>query len=275
MSLTRPPVVLDERALNIFTDGSSLAHPRRGGLGFLLVTVDERGNEVVHEEQPLGYHSGTNQQMELLAVIEALKFIVGRHCPVSVRNFEKVVVHTDSLYVADHYPLARSTWPAYRWMTRDGNPVINADLWKELVRAVARVGKRVDFEWHKGHSSANPHNKVADKLAKASAAGPLRGPVRPTRVRRKTTDKMTDPGSIRADGQDLTIRVIDDEWLRVQRLYRYRCEVISLESEYHGNVDFLFADIQLNAGHVYEVRLNREPKRPRIEFVYDEITLQS
>jgi ribonuclease HI len=264
-------VVLDERALNIFTDGSSFTSPRRGGSGFLLVTVDEHGHEVIHPFQPAGYRGGTNQQMEIVAAIDALKFIIGRYCPVDVRDFTKVVINTDSLYLSDGYAAARITWPTNGWMTRDGNPVVNADLWKELMRVASKVGKRVEIKWYKGHSAANPHNKTADKLAKASAAGPLRAPIRHTRVRRKTTDKVTDAGSIEPHGQDLTVRIVTDDWLRVQRMYMYKCEVVSPESEYFGNVDNFFSDIFLKAGHVYSVRLNDEPRRPRIEHVYGEV----
>src|SRR5262249_28748234 len=59
-------------------------------------------------------------------------------------------------------------------------------------------------------------NRTADKLAKASASQPLRGPVRHTRVRRKTTNKITEPGSIKPQGQDLPVRIVTDNWLRVR-----------------------------------------------------------
>jgi hypothetical protein len=36
---------LDDRDLNIYTDGSSYSGPRRGGVGILFVTVDDEGNE--------------------------------------------------------------------------------------------------------------------------------------------------------------------------------------------------------------------------------------
>jgi ribonuclease HI len=37
---------LEERAVNVFTDGSSLPRPRRGGTGICIVTVDEDGQEL-------------------------------------------------------------------------------------------------------------------------------------------------------------------------------------------------------------------------------------
>lgn len=41
---------LDENALKIYTDGSCFPSPRVGGVGYLFVTVDDDGNEVIHEE---------------------------------------------------------------------------------------------------------------------------------------------------------------------------------------------------------------------------------
>jgi ribonuclease HI len=264
-------VILDERAINVFTDGSSLSGPRRGGIGYRLVVVDDNGHEVIHEYQPPGYRSGTNQEMELMACIEALRFIAGRHSPVAVHDYSKVVLYTDSSYVADNFDRAKFTWPKTKWHTRDGNPVVNATLWKQLVGAVQKVGKRVEIVWHKGHSASNPHNKAVDTLAKGSAKGLLREPVSISRVRRKRTDQATEVGSIRPEGQRLTIRIITDRWLPVQRTYVYKYEVMSRRSPYRGKVDTIFSDIMLNAGHEYFVRLNNDPGRPRIEQKYREV----
>jgi ribonuclease HI len=250
--------------VNVFTGGSSYSHPRRGGIAYRIVTVDAAGDEVIQDVAPQGYRSATNQQMELMACIAALRDLGGRHPSVDVQPFSKVVIHTDSLYVVDNYYAAQFVWPGNGWMTRDGNPVINAALWKDLVKAARKVGKRVDIVWCKGHAAGNPHNKAVDKLAKSSAKGVLRDPLNVSRVRRKETSKVTEIGSIRAEGQLVTIRVITDTYLRPQRMYVYKCEVVSERSRYFGNVDNLFSEILLNAGHVYVVRLNDDPKRPRI-----------
>jgi ribonuclease HI len=53
--------VLDDNALNIYTDGSSLSHPRRGGIGYRFVTVGEDGHEVTLDSAHPGYEEGTNQ----------------------------------------------------------------------------------------------------------------------------------------------------------------------------------------------------------------------
>jgi len=154
--------------------------------------------------------------------------------------------------------------------------VINATLSKELVRAIRRINKRVEFAWHKGHKSGNPHNKAVDKLARASAKVPLHAPITPRDVRRKITDKSTIAGSIVPEGQRLTIRVVGQRRLPVQRMNSYKCEVVSTQSPYHGNIDDLVCDDnRMKRGHTYFVRLNDDPKDPRIVKVFREVLPKS
>jgi ribonuclease HI len=150
MAAAREPV-LDENALNIFTDGSSYGSPRRSGYAFRIITVGDDGHPVVHDEQPYGHAGGTNQEMELMAAIAALNYITGRRSPHDVREFSKVVVYTDSLYLKNNVDNALYRWPTTEWCDRNGNPVVNAALWKDLVKAIFRASpRRVHFEWVKG-----------------------------------------------------------------------------------------------------------------------------
>lgn len=266
---------LDERAVNVFTDGSSLPSPRRGGTGICVVTVDEAGDEVIDQIQPQGFKGATNQEMELMACIQALRELGGRYSPVHISRFSKIVIHTDSQYVADNVYSARFVWPSRRWFGADGQPVVNAKLWKVLTKEISRIGMPVYVQWFKGHSATNPHNKRADKLAKQSARGLLSEPIDPVRVRRKLTAKPTVAGSIVPQGQRITIRVITDKRLPVQRIYRYKIEVISPDSPYVGNVDDFTSEVMLSAGHTYDVRLNDDPKNPRVAHNYGEIVAEA
>lgn len=141
--------MLRENVLNIFTDGSSFQSPRSGGIGIRFVLVDSDGDEQIHDIQSLGYKNATNNQMELKACIMALEEAVRLHL---TSGRTKIIVYTDSLYVVDNYKKAMFDWSTTRWHRRSGAPVLNADLWKDLIKAIRKTRLRVDFEWIKGHS---------------------------------------------------------------------------------------------------------------------------
>lgn len=265
MAHDRRMKAIDDEALTIYTDGSSYRGPRRGGVGIVFVSVDASGHERIDEYGLPGYASATNNQMELKACIEALKALVHHRVPLEPRDFKKVELRTDSRYVTDNVYSARFLWPRNGWKTREGNPVANVQLWKELVRLASRVHRRVDFAWVQGHKG-DPHNRAADKLAKASAQRPIGGPITITKVRRKKSERQLEIGCVKMLGQRATIWIITDEYLREQRMNRYIYEVVSRTSEFRGYVDVIFSDatVALSAGHTYHVRFNTDTAAPRI-----------
>ena len=256
-----------ENALNIFTDGSSLSSPRRGGIGVRFVIIESSGEEQVKNFEFAGYRNATNNQMELQACIVALEEAIKIDLP---PNVTKVVIQSDSLYVVENYKKAMFKWPNTRWLTYSGRPVLNADLWKKLVKSMQKMRMSVEIKWVKGHSQSE-HNKAADRLARASARMPLNKPLTHVSVRRKTTDKSVEVGSVEMNGQRITIRIIISEPLKVQRLWKYKYEVISKHSRYRGNVDNIFSEHFLSTGHTYYVRVNSDTSNPRIEKVFREI----
>jgi len=257
-----------EDALNIFTDGSSLQNPRRGGIGVRFITYDENGKEIVQDIQFSGYKRATNNQMELQACIMALNEAIRQEM---LNDVSWVVIYTDSLYVAENYRKAMFEWRKNRWFRKTGAPVLNADLWKELVKIIKKIGKKVEIHWVKGHSK-DMNNRAVDRMAKQSANLPLlKEPISIVRVRRKNTSEMVDPGSVEIKGQRISIRIISSEYLTVQKLNKYKYEVISKNSDLLGFVDIIYSNHSLRAGHSYYVVLNKDPDNPRITKVIREL----
>jgi hypothetical protein len=126
-------------------------------------------------------------------------------------------------------------------MKRDGNPVANAQQWEELIKLIFRAGKRVEIRWVKGHRKS-AHNKTADQLAKASAAQRSGQHLSIVKVRRKKSDRSVEPGSVVMRGHRMTIRIITDEFLRPQRMNKYKYEVVSARSEFRGCVDIIYSE---------------------------------
>jgi ribonuclease HI len=266
----------DERDLNIYTDGSSYQGPRRGGIGILYVTVADDGEEVIDPYPRPGFMGANSQQMELCAAIEALRALVTRRAPVSATPYRRIVIWSDSTYLVEGFDSARFTWPKTGWMTRDGNPVANTQLWKELVKLASRTNKPVDIRWVKGHKKST-HNKAADKLAKQSSTLQTGRRASIVKVRRKKSAASVEIGSVGMHGQRLTIHIVTDELLVVQRVNKVKYSVMSKASPYHGKVDIIYspADMHLSAGHTYHVRVNTDQKTPRVTKIFREITPRS
>jgi ribonuclease HI len=132
----------------IFTDGACEGNPGPGGYAAI---IDWRG---VRKEVTGGEPRTTNNRMELLAVIAALRSLAE---PSSVR------VVTDSQYVLKGITAWIHNWRRKGWKTASGSPVKNRDLWEELDDLVKR--HRVRFEWIRGHNG-HPENERADALAR-------------------------------------------------------------------------------------------------------------
>lgn len=234
-----------ENALNIYTDGSSLQRPRRGGVGIRYIIINDAGDEEWLDECPPGYKEATNNEMELMAPILALRGIPEKMMTSAI---DRIHIFTDSRYVRDHLFRAMKDWPSNGWCNRHGKPIENVKFWKDLVREVKNAPRRVDFNWIKGHSS-NKHNKAVDKLARQSANGFLNEPLTVQSARRKLTEESVEMGSVKMEGQELDIRIITDKRMREQKLWRYKYEVLPSESPYAGKVDIIFSRHLLRAHH--------------------------
>lgn len=135
-----------------------------------------------------------------------------------------------------------------------------------------QVGIRVEFEWVKGHTASAP-NKRADNLAKASARDAQKPRLGRSTVRRKVSRERTERGSVGMEGQRLTIRIIEDEWIVEAKMNTYRYEVLSRRSPYFQKVDVIYSgpDIALKAGHKYRVRVNTDQAAPRVLKLFAEV----
>lgn len=257
----------DDGALEIYTDGSSAPRPRTGGVGFRMVFPDGS----IEDFSPGGYDGATNNEMELQAAILALREVDRRR---DLKGATSIEVHSDSSYLINNIGALRK-WTWQKWTRANGEPVLNVRQWKQLGYLKDKVYKKfripVNFVKVKAHSG-HEHNTVADKLAKASRkSGGFAPKLSHAKVRRKHSQKQTQAGSIRGEGQRIRLRAITTTYLTQQRLYRVRCEVISKKSKYFGNVDFVISDENLSAGHTYDVVLEKGLEYCRVKKILREI----
>jgi len=137
----------------IFTDGAAKGNPGKGGYGAVISqgeTVTEIGAHKAHT---------TNNEMELQAVVEALKVVKD--------SGKTAAIYTDSKYVVQGATGWIFGWLKNGWQTKAGTDVINKELWQELLPLL----KQVPVEWHKvpGHVGIIG-NERADTIASDFAA---------------------------------------------------------------------------------------------------------
>lgn len=264
--------MIDDDALIIYTDGSMFGSPRRGGIGFRFLYNDDAGNEKTEDFCPMGYKGATNNQMELRACIEALQETATHS---RLGQFSRIIVNTDSQYVRDNVPRAIFEWPKTKWRKKGEGAVLNAVLWKELIKEIKGLQPhRVDFEWVPGHPG-DRHNKAAHKLAQQSAKGVLNEPLTVVNVARKSTEEQVQIGCVKMHGQRIAIQIISSEFLSVQKVWRYKYQVVSKGSKYFDLVDQICSlprpDTALSRWHKYLISVNTNTANPTILKVLKEI----
>ena len=135
------------KEVELFTDGACSGNPGPGGWACLLRYKKKE------KELSGGESQTTNNRMELTAVIEGLKQLK-----------ESCLVHlsTDSKYVMDGVTKYLDTWVQNGWKKSNKKPVLNMDLWQDLIQELAR--HKIKWNWVKGHAG-HPENERVDTLA--------------------------------------------------------------------------------------------------------------
>ncbi len=136
--------------VHIYTDGAARGNPGPGGYGIVMEWV----GKPYKKEFADGFKHTTNNRMELLAVIVALRKLKNKGT--------NVIVFTDSKYVVD---AVEKKW-LERWERTSFKDKKNPDLWKMFL--VEYRKHNVLFKWIKGHNN-HPQNERCDALAVAAS----------------------------------------------------------------------------------------------------------
>ena len=137
--------------IKIYTDGSCIGNPGKGGWAAIIIRNDE-SKEISGSER-----NTTNNRMELLAPINALK---------EMKRNEQIEIYTDSQYVKLGITDWINKWVLNNWKTSKKEDVKNKDLWIELYNLNETFD--VKWNWVKAHAG-NTMNEKVDQLAKKAA----------------------------------------------------------------------------------------------------------
>ena len=143
---------LEPAMITIFTDGASKGNPGRGGYGVVISypdTIVELGGHILRT---------TNNEMELRAVVEALRAVE--------HDGQTVALYTDSKYVVEGATGWIFGWQKNGWQTKAKTDVANKALWQELLPLV----QKINIQWHKvpGHVGIAGNERV-DTIASTFA----------------------------------------------------------------------------------------------------------
>ena len=138
--------------IKIYTDGSCLENPGNGGWAAIIID-DGKKTQIKGSKK-----NTTNNQMELLAPIEALK---------KIPKGSEVQIFTDSKYVKSGITEWIHNWKKNGWKTADKQPVKNKELWEEL--DLLNNQFEISWNWVKAHSTDQLNNEV-DLIAREAAS---------------------------------------------------------------------------------------------------------
>ena len=137
--------------IKIYTDGSCLTNPGDGGWA-AIINIDGEIKKISGNEK-----NTTNNRMELMAPINALKYIYSK---------DPIEIFTDSKYVKNGITEWINTWVLNNWKTSNKEDVKNKDLWIELYKLNQSLN--VNWNWIKAHAG-DTLNEEVDILAKEAA----------------------------------------------------------------------------------------------------------
>jgi ribonuclease HI len=151
---------MKKEKITIYTDGAARGNPGPAGFGVVVMCGDKI------KEIGGGSKHATNNQMELTAPIEALKYL---H-KISARKdlAVEIEIFSDSKYVILGITEWIFNWQKNDWRNAAKKPVLNKELWVEL----HELAKHFKIKWNyvEGHSGYK-WNERADEIATSFADG--------------------------------------------------------------------------------------------------------
>jgi len=137
--------------IKIYTDGSCINNPGNGGWA-AIINDDGKIKKISGSEK-----NTTNNKMELMATIKALKI---------VDKNKKIQIFTDSKYVKLGITEWIHKWVKNNWQTSKKEDVKNKDLWIQLHEITSSLN--IEWKWVKAHAG-DLLNEEVDFLAKKAA----------------------------------------------------------------------------------------------------------
>jgi ribonuclease HI len=135
---------MQKKVIEIFTDGSCIGNPGPGGWAAVILEKDNKGIQKPITKLKGGQSETTNNRMEMIAVIEALRFIHENNLQIA-----DIILHSDSNLIV-------------KSLNEGWKRKANIDLWEEIDTLNEELS--VEYVWVRGHNK-NKWNEEVDRLA--------------------------------------------------------------------------------------------------------------
>jgi ribonuclease HI len=155
---------MQKEKIIIYTDGAAKGNPGRAGWAAVILSEQNYGRQGRIYEMGGNTEHATNNQMELTAPIEALKYLKSK---MSKADFDIEII-SDSKYVILGITEWIFNWQKNNWRNTAKKPVLNRELWEELYKLTKEL--KPTWTYVKGHNE-NKWNERADEIATSFADG--------------------------------------------------------------------------------------------------------
>lgn len=147
--------------ITIYTDGAARGNPGQAGWAAVILFTKKLGGQGSVVELGGRKDHATNNQMELTAPIEALKYLSAQGNPV-----DELEIFSDSKYVILGITEWIFGWMKNGWRNAAKKPVVNRELWEELYALNSQFKPK--WKYVAGHSG-HEHNDRVDEIATSFA----------------------------------------------------------------------------------------------------------
>ena len=154
--------MIKQNKVTIYTDGAAKGNPGKAGWAAVILLSQNYGGPGRLELGGAVEHA-TNNQMELTAPIEALKYLKNKFS-----NIENIEIVSDSKYVILGITEWIFNWQKNNWRNANKKPVLNRELWEELCELTQEL--KLKWIYVKGHNG-DKWNERADEIATSFAEG--------------------------------------------------------------------------------------------------------
>lgn len=145
--------------LSIYTDGSCINNPGKGGFGIIVIENDQKIYQY-SENNP----DTTNNIMEMKAFQTALEYII------NYKKNDSFNIYTDSVYVKNGITSWINNWKKNGYKTSKNKEIKNKQLWIDIDEKYTLIkdNKLKNIIWVKAHNG-DKWNEAVDKIAFESA----------------------------------------------------------------------------------------------------------